>query len=251
MWPSQCLWALVPSPRALAALYDPKCCVFSPAFDHCGLVSVFPPRPPIPKSPCSHVELSATELPLVLLNYSRSSHPSKYLPQLKGDPGPITAGEAELSLQLQPNSSTRELLSSGENKSPGKSELCTQDLPHPDTERTSTQTRFIPTVGVLCVFMSLLSEGPSGWVRAEWSPAPCSSMGNIHSFVPGIPAPVHSDVGQQSIRDNDMDFRQCHVIAFLVDRCSGWLGNTATEHGCQREMGEQCKWKGRRQFLLE
>jgi len=39
----------------------------------------------------------------------------------------------------------------------------------------------------------------------------------------------------------NMDCKQHHVIIFLVNRCLGWLSNTAME----QEMGEECKRKGR------
>lgn len=39
----------------------------------------------------------------------------------------------------------------------------------------------------------------------------------------------------------NMNFKQYHVIIFLVDRCLAWLSSTATEHVCEQEMGEECK----------
>lgn len=104
------LWSPLHVPWLLFITQNP---VFSAQhLTNVALCELFLPPPPIPKSLRSQVELSATELLLVLPNHSRSSPPSKHLPflsflcQLQGDPALITAGQAELSLQLPPNSSS-------------------------------------------------------------------------------------------------------------------------------------------------
>lgn len=101
LWPSRCLWALVP-PHVLWLLFMTQSPVFSAqSLTGVSLSELFPPPPPSPKSLCPQVELSAKELLLVLFNYSRSSHPPNTFLIF------VSSKETLLSSQLPPNSSTR------------------------------------------------------------------------------------------------------------------------------------------------
>lgn len=57
----------------------------------------------------------------------------------------------------------------------------------------------------------------------------------ICPLVPGISAPANSAVGQHSIRDNDMDSRHCHVMAFPP----GSMLGLAQQHSHRARMSER------------